>query len=420
MMKVLYVTTDNYPYHGACCNLLKKLFFDGDLSSKIDEVHVLTLQYTYADTCCQNVNGIIVHTYKSTAFMPVHELLHNYKHPLSTLSGVSRKFLEKIRSKFHKVSFMNSGVVKDIYRALKVIDAYKFNIIVAMSGAYEVAAGVAKFCMQNQVKMIFYQVDPCASNETFSISSRKCREQFEKELYSKASAVITTPIIYREKMKLYPSFVMDHVYAMEFPNISSYEPSSEQKDSLNIRCVFSGRLYPTVRDPEFVCRLFSEIKSEYISLELYGVSREELQSYLGSFPIPSNIHCHGLVELSVAQQAINEADVLINIGNNMKNQIPSKLFEYISSGKPIVNLPVHVDCPTLPYLDNYPYVLSLWAGNRDYISQAYKLENFLQLTKGKRISSHAIMSIYKKCTAEYCAEYMYNILKNAMKDGNAK
>ena len=42
-------------------------------------------------------------------------------------------------------------------------------------------------------------------------------------------------------------------------------------------------------------------------------------------------------EKKECNDAINDADMLLNIGNKVTNQTPSKIFEYISMGKPIIN-----------------------------------------------------------------------------------
>ena len=53
------------------------------------------------------------------------------------------------------------------------------------------------------------------------------------------------------------------------------------------------------------------------------------------------------------------ADILVSLGNFYDNQMPSKLFVYFGSGKPVLHLAVSESDPTLPYLARYPLALVL-------------------------------------------------------------
>ena len=46
----------------------------------------------------------------------------------------------------------------------------------------------------------------------------------------------------------------------------------------------------------------------------------------------------GRVSHTVAIQYMSEADFLLNIGNSISSMVPSKIFEYISTGKPIISI----------------------------------------------------------------------------------
>ena len=76
------------------------------------------------------------------------------------------------------------------------------------------------------------------------------------------------------------------------------------------------------------------------------------------------------------------ADVLINLGNTVTNQLPSKIFEYFSSGKPILNLCANPSDPALRYFARYPLALTLFANDA---SAPEKLRCWLAETAGKRL-----------------------------------
>ena len=67
----------------------------------------------------------------------------------------------------------------------------------------------------------------------------------------------------------------------------------------------------------------------------------------------------GLLPPDEAAALENRADVLVSLGNTYDNQMPSKLFGYFATGKPVLHLAVSENDPTLPYLARYPLALVL-------------------------------------------------------------
>ena len=56
----------------------------------------------------------------------------------------------------------------------------------------------------------------------------------------------------------------------------------------------------------------------------------------------------GLLPPDEAAALENRADVLVSLGNTYDNQMPSKLFGYFATGKPVLHLAVSENDPTLP------------------------------------------------------------------------
>ena len=419
-MKVLFVTTDNFPNCGACASLLVNLFGTEALRQKISQIDVLTLLYTQQDARTETINGVTVYRAKTAAFISMAELKKNMiRHPMDYIGGTAQKIYQKLSRRFKKKSvFWKKNVADCLYRKLvEMKAAQRYDVIVAMSGAYEAAAAVMDYRNKHDCRFVFYQVDPCSSNAMYGKRTAIQRQNFEKEIYQMADGVITTPILYREKIGVYEDILLEKVCQMEFPNV---EPENyqfdEKRDDSHVRCVYAGRIYRRIRDPRYACALFGSLSPE-IELHLIGVSREELNFFLDGQPIPKNVICHGLCLLKETQRQIAQADILVNIGNEMHNQVPSKLFEYISAGKPILNLCVNADCPTLPYLQKHPFALSILTTEVSVEKAAAEVETFLRKNKGSVMGKMEICRIYKTCTAEYCGEQMAQVLEKAINNG---
>ena len=77
------------------------------------------------------------------------------------------------------------------------------------------------------------------------------------------------------------------------------------------------------------------------------------------------ISLYPLQSPEIAIDALMNSDILVNIGNTVEFQIPGKIFEYMSTGKPIVHFSKLPEDPALKYLQKYPRVLIIkeWEGN---------------------------------------------------------
>ena len=68
----------------------------------------------------------------------------------------------------------------------------------------------------------------------------------------------------------------------------------------------------------------------------------------------------------------------MNIGNKVVNQLPSKVLEYISTGKPVINTYKDEKCPAKALLEDSDS-LNLWEGEKEEAA-AEKLRTFLKTT----------------------------------------
>lgn len=131
------------------------------------------------------------------------------------------------------------------------------------------------------------------------------------------------------------------------------------------RMVFTGRMYRDLRSPTSMLAAFRRLiqlpQHAALDLHLFGahdecrMAFETVQDLIGK-----RIFLHGVVPRSTAVAALREADVLVNLGNTTRHQLPSKLVEYVSTGKPIVNFLTRDDDSSAEFLSDYPSLLNVW------------------------------------------------------------
>ena len=417
-MKILFVCVDRYPYDGACTNLLKKLFFDGGLAGNENEIHIATYQHRFCDKCEETVDGIRIHRFLSVRYLSIAELLKNKKRLDYLLHAIIIKLQKKIALGLNASGAnLDRGQIKEYEKCLrKLCSKEVYDVIVGVAGCYEMTIAAQTVSASMKIPFILYQVDPFTDNKMLSDRKKPQRMIVEKTLYKSSVKVFTTEIILSQLMERMSASELSNAEVMEFPGVS-VDTSIEKKAFFpnkrnSINCVFAGRIYAGTRNPTFTIDLFHRLP-ERITLKLYGVTRKELDSLFSISSLPNNVECCGLVSVEEAEKAMQNADILVNIGNIMMNQVPSKLFSYISTGKPILNICVNQDCPSKKYLK---HALSINEEPTCSDCMIQEVSDFVTENAGRVCNLDAIRVLYEKCTPAYAANQMKLAFRKACKE----
>lgn len=396
-MKVLLVTTNNYPNEGTCTNIYNNLLYIGDLIGTGNEFHVLASKQNYYDNDFEENRSVKIHRVFSWTLLDRKPCIRALKHYLS-IKGICIRYLYHLQNKYCKSQFIDYATMRAYFKSLKKIHAFDYDMIITISGRYDASYAVLKYCSKYKTPYILYQVDPCGTNKIYNIESVNNREKLEVKLYEHAKYIFTTPIILDEHRNGTFSRFTNKVAALEFPvvvpNVISVS-NNEKK-----RVMFLGSFYKNVRSPDYMFEIFEDLlKSDSIVLELVGVTSEILNESQKKLPIK----CHGKKSIAECKKLMQEADILINIGNRIDNQVPSKIFEYISTGKPIINICAIKNCPTLKYLKDYPNALNIVECTDQFDSQVEQVNSFVRNMPNDMTESW-IINHYKECTPEYVAD----------------
>jgi glycosyltransferase involved in cell wall biosynthesis len=129
--------------------------------------------------------------------------------------------------------------------------------------------------------------------------------------------------------------------------------------------VYVGTLYRSLRRPDFLLELFARLSMlpDLPSLELhfYGDVGECAGSFVPYLEAGHRVLLHGTVPRATALAAVREAGILVDLGNRNAAQLPSKLVEYLASGRPIIELSGARDAAARSLLQGQPGVLVLEA-----------------------------------------------------------
>ncbi len=166
----------------------------------------------------------------------------------------------------------------------------------------------------------------------------------ERDIFRQADAIsVTTPATLDRYAAAFPeSAAKLHL----IPPLLSVPALSDDPDPAaddRIRLVFAGRLYPDIRRPDFLLKLFAGLLNtplqDRLELHIYGYIREVYDAFKPyTALIDRQIFLHGVVPHAGVMEAMRRASLLVNIGNRTAYQLPSKVVEVASLGKPILNL----------------------------------------------------------------------------------
>ena len=292
----------------------------------------------------------------------------------------------------------------------------KEEIDVAISISTPFITSIALACAKINSKKVVYQLDPYFSHYITKRKRKKLKEEIV--VLKSVDVLFTTKLIFDENKnnKLSP-----YVYKMqptEFPNI---RPIIKIKDLNDIKfndnyinCVFVGNLYRDIRNADYLLQMFSRMKNYKIILHcIGGGDTEQLCDFKET--LGERLIIYGVVNYEKSINAMLNADILINIGNTISNQMPSKIFDYISSGKPIINLVKMSNCPTLEYTQRYPLCLNIIENENLTNNTTKEIEDFCTDNKDKQINYSLVEKIYKDCTLEVVVKKIMDRINLSLK-----
>lgn len=156
--------------------------------------------------------------------------------------------------------------------------------------------------------------------------------------------------------------------------------------------VYTGTVDIINRNPKWAVTLLAEAaKKNKFEAHFYSFGNGE-QVITAAAKHSNCIHEMGRVTTQVAAKARSEADLLLSLGNKNTSQIPSKLFEYIATGKPIIHLAVSNNDPAISLLASYPYALVLVNDSGDDCT--VQLVDFIKKYSGKELDFPTISKLF--------------------------
>ncbi len=311
------------------------------------------------------------------------------------LLSVFKIFLKEEASNFFRYIKMSAHIKRASNENDIVFSTYQWNY----------AAFAALKSSKKTVKAL-YLMDPFTEMYTPGLTAYDDRK-WNIKMLKKYDVIFTTRFIKEAISKRgYASYVK-RVVEVSFPMITGFSEVSEKKDDGKITLLFAGTIYDDIRSPDYYLKIVSKLDSRF-KVAFIGYNCKSLKKL--SIDTGAELTILPRMSYDEIKKEMAKADILINIGNSVPVHIPSKIFEYINTGKPFVNFYKLDDCPSLYYTNRYPLCLNLSEKDEDIDAVAEKFIDFCIKSKDKRLEQEWIKENYKESTPEFIAKQIDDTL----------
>jgi hypothetical protein len=245
---------------------------------------------------------------------------------------------------------------------------YNYDAVISVSNPFS-SHIVAYLLLKNNkdIKWVCDYGDPFSFEYSYPSNNLK--------IYKKLNHYIEKKIILRSKkitvtneavISLYKrNFNLTNINYKVIPPIINTLKSDPQTTLTNfsfnqntINLVYSGVLYSSLRNPLFLLKLVHDIQGKLpgkkINLHFFGNlgdCNEIFNKYINY--VNDWLFLHGNIQQNILHNYLLKASFLVNIGNKSNHQLPSKIFEYITTCIPIINIVYSEKDLTIDILKKY-------------------------------------------------------------------
>lgn len=388
-----------------CCNLAKEFRRQGH------DVSILGNCENREDLLEETIDGFPYYRFYYPINRITHQILENYNRTHNLLQMAGALLRHPITAVVDIIrAFTGYNPIERFYVKLldKINRKHPVDLAIASSGSFYTIHALSKSkipCMR-----VGYMMDPYWKNTATGGPRAKKEELFAWKRLD--HMVIPTLLKDDYEDPEFAPYRHKRICA-EFPGISPIQAAGgpELTDG-KVNLLFAGNFYEKIRSPEYLLRLMEAMPEKYclhILGGVYGSFGPDITEKMERLSRQEKLVLHGAVPGSQAKAAMMRADLLVNIGNAIENQLPSKIFEYFSTGKPVIHIQKIANCPCVGYMERY--------GNALVVSEemsppvvAEQIGAFLLSEQGE-LSFAQVREKFHACTVQFVAQQFLDLIK---------
>lgn len=290
---------------------------------------------------------------------------------------------------------------------LEMRGRFDYDLIISVMRPIE---GALACCKSGE--FILYELDSITNNFDNLYGIKKLLSyrayRIETKIYKKASKIIHLGChkdFYSNSK--YEDVCGKFIYT-DIPHLVLQDKQEKTVKAEGVHIIFTGALVRNRNSPEYAIRLIEGLSSKMeVQCEFYSRGNCEDMLKEKSIEHPDIFRQRGYVSQEELKGAIKNADMFLSIGSHLSSSvtsIPSKVIEYMASGKPIIHI-LGINDTAISYLDKYGNAVVL-DENDSYEDNLSELEAFVRSNRDRLIDVEELRKKLPMNTPEWTVEKM--------------
>lgn len=234
----------------------------------------------------------------------------------------------------------------------------------------------------------------------------------ERTMLMEADAILAMHPLQERFKRYFETSLLRKIFFLEHPLLT--RPARPVRhDDQAIRVCFTGSLIKGVVEPDYLLEMLEKVQTTRPTrFDFFVMGNNSYKVKNRTLNEGNQIVNHGRVAKPLADAALSSADIFINLGEFRGKQVSSKIFEYMSTGKPLIHLAnVREDINT-KILSKYPLALCLLQDRRDLEKNALQISEFLDKHRGVRLPFVEVKSLYPEALPSTTAALINKLVMN--------
>lgn len=306
----------------------------------------------------------------------------------------------------------------------QLVDAYKeklrdipdLDVLVPLVFPFESVIAAIEYASASDVMVVPYIFDNFVDSRSLHVLeiARKLKKKrhlgLEADMLEKSAAVLAMHPLESHFRRHFGRVVDEKVHFLEHPLLTP----NNREDVVSgdtIRIVYTGALIKNVREAAYVTELLARLRMDVpVDVDFYvmGNAASAIQTKTTDFGV--RIRNNGQVNKKEADAAVAHSSVLLNIGEVEGKQISSKIFEYMSAGKPIIHFSYVKDDTVTKILNRYPLALCLLQSPQQMEENCKKTSEFILKSAGKSMPFDEVAAIFPEALPSTTASLVSRIV----------
>lgn len=379
MKKILFVVRGFSPDISASGNLIKPLAYE---LSATNEVYILSFsEYENEIDLSDNLKLITMKKEKP--------------------KSIRRKIYEQITCRKY-----NNYLVKKARKKIeKLHHIYNFDAVFAIT--YEEIIALSFSSIPKELKNLFLlEKFPNGIRIPIlrDIQNTRLAEQ-KKWVFKQCNYVFMLPVVFDMNKEINSKIIL-----AEHPMVVN--KVSDNLELKVIKIIYAGGIDRIQRDPRPIINFFlrlEELNCVDFSLEFYSYGN--IQSEVKNMCEKSKrIVIFDAISPKELEDKVKNANFIVTIGNRDSEMVPSKIFDCISTGKPLLHFFQHINDPYKAYLKKYKSYALFDLSEINSVDEIKRLSDFLikpvQIMRYEDIKDNFLV-----CTPNYVGEQLLSVIE---------